>query len=336
MERSDSTKPTDDDKIWLADQWVVTKFQDQIYRRRNADQWEDFKCFIDEHVNHGTITQTTNWSQVEILWNNEHFRSFERLGGSDFNNKKYPQAAFWFFQHRMHKLGGVEYINVGLSVQSAGYEWKGFGNFLAQKHENGDINVSTTWADVENLWPTWKNLWNNEHFRSFERLGDSTSDNKKYPQAAFWFFQHRMHRLGGNEYCMVRLSVQSAGDEWKGFDYFLAQKHENGDINLSTTWGDVENLWLCYKEHFRSFERLGGSNFDNKKYPQAAFWFFQHRMHRLGGAEYINVRLSVQLAGDKWKGFDNFLVQKHNNDDINLNTTWADVEHLWPTSSTCG
>merc|ERR1711974_347592 len=95
-------------------------------------EWEEFTVFLEQHYKHGTITPTTGWAHVEMLWDKMRF---ERNGGICFNNKKYPEAAFWFYQHQMHRLNGIEYSNVALSVYNSGENWTGFDEFLSQQYK---------------------------------------------------------------------------------------------------------------------------------------------------------------------------------------------------------
>merc|ERR1712080_207688 len=106
-----------------------------------------------EHYRHGTITSTTGWPHVEMGWKN---MKFERSGGVAFNEQNFPEAAFWFFQHQMHRLNGIHYSNVGLSVQNAGKEWKGFDEFLMVQYNKKKILPETKWSTVQNDWAKFK------------------------------------------------------------------------------------------------------------------------------------------------------------------------------------
>jgi len=166
--------------------------------------------------------------------------------------------------------------------------------------------------------------------KNFNESGHICFENKKYPEAAFWYFQEHRYRQGGAD-SMQHLdeAIQQAGTDWDGFKNFLQEHHKHGTISDTTEWSHVEMLW-----NNMEFERKGGRCYNNKEFPEAAFWFFQHKMHRLEGVDYSNVPLSVYNAGEKWKDFDKFLETRHTDGRINADTGWEDVQKLWQERAT--
>jgi len=128
----------------------------------SGEPWKDFDFFLNEHSKHGSVTQATVWSQVEILWRNQspaiqYFaechagdgvvsggtsaygfflrQDFQSLGSQCFDEQKYPQAAFWYFQQykrRHYKMDGEEYPHFKKALDNANEhfeEWKDFEFF---------------------------------------------------------------------------------------------------------------------------------------------------------------------------------------------------------------
>lgn len=249
----------------------------------------------------------------------EH-NKFEERGDECFNSDDFPQATFWFFQHRMHNMGGQIYRNVEIANRNCGDEWAEFIPFLEKNEKEGLITASTEWADVLFMWQIDQ--------KDFEAIGGKYFDDQDYPQATFWFFQHHMYNLSGRRYSNVDVALASACDEedWDDFLDFLEEKHKNGVINETTLWPEVLTLWQIDQ---KLFEALGGRCFEEEDFPQATFWFFQHRLYNLEGEKYDNIEVSHARCGEDWDGFVTFLEQVNLDGSINESTTWSDIQGLW-------
>lgn len=86
-------------------------------------------------------------------WNSEIKQAktaahFESLGGDSYNEGDFPRATFWFFQHKVHELGGSEYQNVELASSKCPPDWSGFLKFLVEEFREGNIRQSTAWGEI--------------------------------------------------------------------------------------------------------------------------------------------------------------------------------------------
>merc|ERR1719445_2053901 len=160
--------------------------------------------------------------------------------------------------------------------------------------------------------------------KDFQAMGGHCYDKQQYPEAAFWFYQHKMFTLGGAKYDNYDHALENAGKDWEEFTVFLNEHNSNGTINSTTGWNHVKMLWTNM-----GFERKGGVCFNNNNFPEAAFWFFQHREFRLSGMEYPNVGFSIQNSGAEWVGFEEFLQEKRKAEKITLTTQWSEVLTMW-------
>lgn len=77
---------------------------------------------------------------------------FEQIGGQHYNLGDFPQATFWFFQHKVHELGGSQYPNFELAGSKCDEEWKEFPKFLIEQFRQGNIRQSTNWEEIQNTW----------------------------------------------------------------------------------------------------------------------------------------------------------------------------------------
>jgi len=246
-------------------------------------------------------------------------KNFEKLGGDAFTAGDFPQATFWFFQQRKYVKGGQMYRKVEISNRSCEDKWKDFIPFLDKKHKEGMIKQSTSWYEVQTMWQ--------RNQKEFEKLAVASFDSKDFPQATFWFFQHRMYNLDGKPYDKVKFANSRCKEGWKDFSSFLNQKPEKGILNKNTSWFEIQSLWLQKQKHF---EELGGICFDAGDYPQATFWFLQHQLNNLDGQPYANVDIAHGKCGEDWQGFPIFIInQAHIDGSIDLSTTWSEVQGLW-------
>jgi len=113
------------------------------------------------------------------------------------------------------------------------------------------------------------------------------------------------------------------------------------DMICDTCWKLVRNMELLYcskcdsgrcKECSLSnvkFDDLGDKYFDAKDFPQATFWFFQHKMHTLEGVAYAKISVASSKCGSKWNDFPEYLEKQHAAYKINKTTSWDTINALW-------
>merc|ERR1712130_481218 len=93
--------------------------------------------------------------------------------------------------------------------------------------------------------------WNTELKKNkapdhFERLGNDFYEEEKYPQATFYYFQHKVHELGGQDYDQVEMAASKCGETWKEFTTFLVKQFSEGYLRYGTDWIDVVNGYKKY------------------------------------------------------------------------------------------
>jgi len=157
---------------------------------------------------------------------------FQKMGGDCFNSGKFPEALFWFFQYQQHNMGGKSHPNVNVASSRCSDKWKGFINFLKKKYESKEINASTDWLTVKELWNT-----------RFQKMGGERYNTGQFPEATFWFFQHQMHSMNGKRYPNVSVANSRCKGAWKDFSRFLEEKYKCKEINIDTDWITAEKLW---------------------------------------------------------------------------------------------
>merc|ERR1711963_19600 len=111
----------------------------------------------------------------------------------------------------------------------------------------------------------------------------------------------------------------------KKYAQFLEQKYKDGTINVSTEWNKVQNMWT---EHI-SFEVMGEKCFNDNKFPEATFWYFQHKTHKLDGAEYKNVDLAHSKCEKEWEELVSYLKEKDAEKFLTSFITWSQINILY-------
>jgi len=108
------------------------------------------------------------------------------------------------------------------------------------------------------------------------------------------------------------------------FDLELLEKKDRKIVDpyMSHAWRDEPDRMIDY-------EKKGGKSFDSGDMPQATFWFFQHKMHKLRGADYSNFDLASSNCLVNWLGFSEFLEQQLFESKIRSGTSWQKVQELW-------
>lgn len=150
------------------------------------------------------------------------------LSGQDF-----PQATFWFYQHRMFNLNGGNLSEADTAANLSGWG-KEYVQFLTEKYKDRTIHISTKWNTVEHLWTKHK---------QFENMGDKCFGDNKFPEATFWFFQHKIHVLHGSEYKKIGLSHSKCEQGWEELLSYLKRSYDEKMLTPFTTWGHIEFLY---------------------------------------------------------------------------------------------
>lgn len=75
-------------------------------------------------------------------------------------------------------------------------------------------------------------------------LGNQCYNDQKYPEASYWYFQAYAETTNEN----FQAAYTRSADSWIGFDQFLDQFWARGDVNESTEWKHVQDLWENIKD----------------------------------------------------------------------------------------
>jgi len=77
---------------------------------------------------------------------------FQKLGTYWFKVNDFPQATFMFFQHQKHTLKGGECHDLNAASIRCKSPYTGLLEFLEKEYSNGNMKVTTTWAEVQKSW----------------------------------------------------------------------------------------------------------------------------------------------------------------------------------------
>jgi len=79
--------------------------------------------------------------------------------------------------------------------------------------------------------------------QSFFGRGEKCLEKELYPQAIFWFFQHRKF-LRDDYVKQIDVAQKKCMKEYKHFKRFLQESYYFKEINLHSHWGDVHVKWM--------------------------------------------------------------------------------------------
>lgn len=82
------------------------------------------------------------------------------------------------------------------------------------------------------------------HLIPFEKLANECNSSKKFAEATFWFFQHKMYnKLNGANSPKLQSAMQKCESEWEGILQFLEEQNKSNKINYFTSWNEAQQLW---------------------------------------------------------------------------------------------
>jgi hypothetical protein len=124
-----------------------------------------------------------------------------------------------------------------------------------------------------------------EEYSKFKEDACDLFNTGDFPQATFYFFQHKVHNGSGKPYPALEIANSRCDSRWNGLLEFLEQEHFNGMIEKTTPWKRIQSLWYQHmhqkkdkvntsractlQEQYTSLERMLNTYISNKDYINA-------------------------------------------------------------------